>query len=72
RDWSSVKNLKNIYSNSSKGNSTVSLEFYHGTDLDLVLNEIRDALELVKSSLPSKSQTPRIFRYNLKNIPVMN
>ncbi|EEF56489.1 efflux RND transporter permease subunit [Borreliella burgdorferi] len=68
---SSVKNLKNIYSVSSKESSTVSLEFYHGTDLDLVLNEIRDALELVKSSLPSKSQTPRIFRYNLKNIPVM-
>ncbi|WKC79557.1 efflux RND transporter permease subunit [Borreliella tanukii] len=68
---SSVKNLKNIYSISSKESSTVSLEFYHGTDLDLVLNEIRDALELVKSSLPSKSQTPRIFRYNLKNIPVM-
>ncbi|WP_151073757.1 efflux RND transporter permease subunit [Borreliella turdi] len=68
---SSVKNLKNIYSTSSKESSTVSLEFYHGTDLDLVLNEIRDALELVKSSLPSKSQTPRIFRYNLKNIPVM-
>ncbi|MBB6208261.1 efflux RND transporter permease subunit [Borreliella lanei] len=68
---SSVKNLKNIYSISSKESSTVSLEFYHGTDLDLVLNEIRDALELVKSLLPSKSQTPRIFRYNLKNIPVM-
>ncbi|WKC85083.1 efflux RND transporter permease subunit [Borreliella lusitaniae] len=68
---SSVKNLKNIYSTSSKENSTVSLEFYHGTDLDLVLNEIRDALELVKSSLPSTSHTPRIFRYNLKNIPIM-
>ncbi|APS98366.1 acriflavin resistance protein [Borreliella mayonii] len=68
---SSVKNLKNIYSISSKESSTVSLEFYHGTDLDLVLNEIRDALELAKSLLPSKSQTPRIFRYNLKNIPVM-
>ncbi|MBB6031716.1 HAE1 family hydrophobic/amphiphilic exporter-1 [Borreliella spielmanii] len=68
---SSLKNLKNIYSISSKENSIVSLEFYHGTDLDLVLNEIRDVLELVKSSLPSKSQTPRIFRYNLKNIPVM-
>ncbi|WNY69307.1 efflux RND transporter permease subunit [Borreliella andersonii] len=68
---SSVKNLKNIYSVSFKESSTVSLEFYHGTDLDLVLNEIRDALELVKSSLPSKSHTPRIFRYNLKNIPVM-
>nr|WP_267915799.1 efflux RND transporter permease subunit [Borreliella garinii] len=68
---SSVKNLKNIYSTSSKESSTVSLEFYHGTDLDLVLNEIRDALELVKSLLPSKSQAPRIFRYNLKNIPVM-
>ncbi len=37
----------------------------------MVLNEIRDALELVKSSLPSRAQTPRIFRYNLKNIPVM-
>ncbi|WPM06153.1 efflux RND transporter permease subunit [Borreliella sinica] len=68
---SSVKNLKNIYSVSSKENSSVSLEFYHGTDLDLVLNEIRDALELVKSSLPSQSQTPRIFRYNLRNIPIM-
>ncbi|WP_215536959.1 efflux RND transporter permease subunit [Borreliella bavariensis] len=68
---SSVKNLKNIYSTSSKESSTVSLEFYHGTDLDLVLNEIRDALELVKSLLPSKSHAPRIFRYNLKNIPVM-
>lgn len=59
-----VKNIKTITSNSFKEYSLINLQFYHGTDLDLALNEIRDALELSRNMLPQSADFPKVDRGN--------
>ncbi|AAX16661.1 efflux RND transporter permease subunit [Borrelia hermsii DAH] len=67
-----VKNIKTITSKSFKGNSIVDLRFYHGTNLDLALNEIRDALELSKNLLPQEVSLYRIYRGRSGNASVLS
>ncbi|WP_038443346.1 efflux RND transporter permease subunit [Borrelia anserina] len=67
----SVKNIKKITSSSFKSQSSINLQFYHGTDLDLALNEIRDALELSKNLLPKEVDLPRIYRGRLDSSSVL-
>ncbi|WP_434756800.1 efflux RND transporter permease subunit [Borrelia puertoricensis] len=67
-----VKNIKTITSSSFKGHSSINLQFYHGTNLDLALNEIRDALEISKRSLPKEASLPRIYRGSLGSSPIIS
>ncbi|AWG42534.1 AcrB/AcrD/AcrF family protein [Candidatus Borreliella tachyglossi] len=69
--FTSVKNIKKIRSNSSKGSSVITLEFRHGTNLDLALNEIRDVLEFAKNLLPKEVESPKISRFNSSSIPIL-
>ncbi len=66
----SLSNLKNIYSSSSEGSCTVSLEFNYGTDLDLATNDVRDKLDRVKRALPD-DVTPSIFKMDSNSMPIM-
>ncbi|AHH09805.1 Acriflavin resistance plasma membrane protein [Borrelia parkeri SLO] len=67
-----VKNIKTITSSSFKGHSSINLQFYHGTNLDLALNEIRDALEISKRILPKEASLPRIYRGSLGSSPIIS
>ena len=67
----SVNGLKNMTSNSTEGSSTVSLEFDYGTDLDAVVNDIRDKLDRVVRALPSNAGTPTIMRFSGDAMPIM-
>ena len=42
-----VSNLKSMRSLSSEGNSTITLEFFIGTDIDRALQEVSDSLRQV-------------------------
>ncbi len=66
-----VSNLKNITSQSEENVSIVSLEFEYGLDIDVLTNDVRDKLELVKSSLPDDATTPVIFKFSADLLPVM-
>ncbi|MDR2097600.1 MAG: efflux RND transporter permease subunit [Spirochaetaceae bacterium] len=68
---SSVSNLKQIDSTSSKGSSMVSLEFNYGTDLADATNSIRDALDRVRRYLPDGADSPTIFKFDPSMMPVM-
>ncbi|MDR2659712.1 MAG: efflux RND transporter permease subunit [Spirochaetaceae bacterium] len=68
---SSVSNLKQINSTSSKGSSMVSMEFNYGTDLADASNSIRDALDRVRRYLPDGSDSPTIFKFDPSMMPVM-
>ena len=57
----SVSNLKHITSKSSENISLVILEFEFGEDIDVLTNDVRDKLDMVKSSLPDDANTPIIF-----------
>ncbi|WP_182117052.1 efflux RND transporter permease subunit [Borrelia sp. A-FGy1] len=67
----SVKNIEKIDSSSSKGVSTIVMKFYHGTNLDLALNEIRDTFESLKDLLPKEASSPKIMRFRSDDIPVV-
>lgn len=67
----SVNGLKSMSSNSNEGSSTVSLEFDYGTNLDVVINDIRDKLDRIKRALPENAGTPSIMRFSSDSQPIM-
>jgi len=69
---SSVSNLENITSSSSKGSSLVLLEFVYGADLVDATNSARDALDRVRNYLPTGAGTPMIIRYDPSMIAIMS
>lgn len=66
-----VDNLKNITSVSRDNISVISLEFDWNTDLNEATSDIRDAIDLVYSSLPDGVERPGIFKFNLSMLPVL-
>lgn len=65
-----VDDLKKITSNSKDNLSLITLEFEWGTDIDVATNDVRDKLDLVKTSLPDGIQNPIIFKFSTNMIPV--
>ncbi len=66
-----VSNLKHITSRSSENISLITLEFEYGNDIDVITNDVRDKLDLAKSSMPDESQTPIIFKFSTDMIPIV-
>ena len=70
-ELSSLSNLKKMTSTSSEGNSTITLEYNYGTNLESAANEVRDKIENVKEMLPKTVKTS-IFKMNMNDFPVMD
>ena len=49
-----VNDLKHITSKSRENISVITLEFEYGKDIDVLTNDVRDKLDMVKSSLPGR------------------
>ncbi|MDR1779688.1 MAG: efflux RND transporter permease subunit [Tannerella sp.] len=67
----SVANLKHITSKSSENTSLITLEFEYGYDIDVLTNDVRDKLDMVKSSLPDDANDPIIFKFSTDMIPIL-
>ncbi len=67
----SVSGLKEMDSTSSEGSSRISLEFNYGTDLETVVNDIRDKLDRVEGDLPDDADSPQIFKLDASSMPIM-
>lgn len=66
-----AENLKEIESESREGLSRITLKFNWGSDLDAAANDVRERLDIVKAMLPEEAETPRIFKFNLSQFPIM-
>ncbi|MFT3754203.1 MAG: efflux RND transporter permease subunit [Paludibacter sp.] len=66
-----VSNLKNIKSTSRENRSIITMEFDYGLDLNVVTNDIRNKLDLVKSYMPAGAGNPIIFKLSTDMIPVI-
>ncbi len=69
---STVPNIKNVFSTSAEGVSTIMLEFDWGTDLDEAANDVRDKLDLVRAFLPDDVQKPVLVKFSTSMIPVLS
>jgi HAE1 family hydrophobic/amphiphilic exporter-1 len=67
----SVSSLEEVTSSSSKGSSTVIMEFTYGTDLTDAANSVRDSLERVRTVLPTGADSPMIFKLDPSMMPIM-
>ncbi len=67
----SVDDLKEISSTSQDNISMVNLEFEWESDLTEAVNNVRDALEMVKDQLPDDAENPLIFRFSTSSMPIM-
>ena len=67
---SSVKNIEKINSQSSKGNSIVTLEFKYGTDMAKAENDIRKNLDYIRDYLPQDASSPIVFVFDPSMMPI--
>ncbi|MDR3253324.1 MAG: efflux RND transporter permease subunit, partial [Tannerella sp.] len=66
-----VSNLKHISSRSSENLAFITLEFEFGYDIDVLTNDVRDKLDMVKSALPDDVNDPIIFKFSTDMIPIL-
>ncbi|MCL1938574.1 MAG: efflux RND transporter permease subunit [Candidatus Azobacteroides sp.] len=66
-----VENLKKITSQSRDNMSLVTLEFNYGSNIDVATNDVRDKIDMVRSSLPDEISNPIIFKFTTDMMPVV-
>ena len=66
-----VSDLKDISSQSKENLSIVTLEFEYGTDIDVATNDVRDKIDMVRSTLPDNAGTPVLFKFGTEDIPIV-
>ncbi len=70
RNLASTENLTRIHSRASEGRTNVNLEFAHGTNLDLAIQDASRYLELARTQLPPDIDPPRLYRHDPAQDPV--
>jgi len=61
----SINGVKTISSSASEGNSNTTVEFTIGTDADQAVNEVKNAIDQVRGSLPDGILEPRVSKIDI-------
>jgi HAE1 family hydrophobic/amphiphilic exporter-1 len=69
---SGVSGVQEIDSYSEQGVSTVSIQFYFGTDLDTADADVIQKVDAIRSTLPAASQSPAVLKADTSGQPVMH
>ena len=67
----SVPNIEEIRSRSEEGQSRVTIEFAQGTNIDEAANDTRAALDRIRDDLPPEVESPRLWKFDPDNFPVI-
>jgi HAE1 family hydrophobic/amphiphilic exporter-1 len=68
---SSVSGIKNITSVSQEGTSSVNIEFYLGTPLDVAASDVREKVDGVRRRLPTDADPPTISKADVNASPIL-
>lgn len=66
----SVSGMEEIMSTSSENLSLVMISFADGTDLDEATVDLREQIDMVKSTLPEDASSPTVMKINPDSMPV--
>lgn len=66
-----VSNLKTLNSTSKENISLLTLEFEYGIDIDDAVNDVRDKLDMISSTLPDGASQPVIFKFSADDMPIL-
>jgi HAE1 family hydrophobic/amphiphilic exporter-1 len=68
---SRIQNVRYISSRSREGISSVIVEFYWGTNLDVAVNDIQQALGQIKDNFPEEAKESVIYKFDPSSISVI-
>ncbi|MEP1151896.1 MAG: efflux RND transporter permease subunit [Balneola sp.] len=66
-----VPGVERVRSQSSEGNSRVTLEFAQSVNVDVAANDVRAALDRLRGALPPEVESPRIWKFDPNNFPIV-
>lgn len=67
-----LEGVKKIQSVSSEGLSSINIEFITGTDIDQVLQDVKDKVDEAKNELPTDLEDdPTVFEVNFSELPIV-
>lgn len=67
-----IDHLKSIKSISTEGSSLINIEFEPGTDIDDVLQKVKDKVDEAKNELPTDLENdPLVFEVNFSEMPIV-
>lgn len=66
-----VPGAEEVTSNSSEGNSNVTVKFTWGTDLDVAVNDVRDRIDRVIDRLPDDADRPILYKFDFASMPIV-
>ena len=66
-----IEGVSDLYSKSVDNLSVVSAKFKWGTDLDVKVGDVRDAVNFAKRRMPSDIEEPILFRMSSGTVPVL-
>ncbi|MFO7655008.1 MAG: efflux RND transporter permease subunit, partial [Candidatus Krumholzibacteriia bacterium] len=66
-----VPSVERIRSRSQEGMSWVTLEFTQGGNIDEAANDVRAALDRIRDDLPPEVESPRLWKFDPDNFPVV-
>jgi hydrophobe/amphiphile efflux-1 (HAE1) family protein len=68
---SRIQNVRFVSSRSREGLSTVILEFYWGTNLDVAATDIQQAINQIKDNFPEEAKESVIYKFDPSSISVL-
>lgn len=72
QELSSIEGMKELVSTASEGRATLTLEFEIDVNIDDALDDVREAVDSAKNSLPAEADEPSVQEINLALFPVIN
>ena len=67
-----LEGVKKVNSISSEGQSSISIEFVTGTDIDNAIEKVRNKVDEAKNELPSDLEDdPSVFEVNFSEMPIV-
>lgn len=67
-----IAGLRKFTAQSSEGHGSVTLEFDPGFDPDTALSDVRERVDIARSSLPTEADEPRVMEVNVSEFPVLS
>ena len=67
----SIAGLEKMTGVAAEGYASITLEFLAGENMDLALDDVREAVDKAKSDLPEKADEPVIYEISLSLFPVL-
>jgi len=63
-----VSNVDTVSSSSSANSSLVMIQFVNGTDIDIAAADLRERIDMIKSSLPEDASEPLVMKIDLNEM----